>query len=78
LLYLWRRKYRAGGAEVLRMLGRQTNSVALPEAPRPCVDATDPAAAQSRIDELERKIGQQQMELDFFRAALRHVRERRL
>jgi hypothetical protein len=26
---------------------------------------------------LERKIGQQQLELDFFRAALRHVREQR-
>jgi transposase len=39
-----------------------------------------PAAAdtgQRRIEELERKIGQQQLELDFFRAALRQVREQR-
>ena len=36
--------------------------------------AYDPAAAARRIAELERKIGQQQLELDFFRAALRHVR----
>jgi hypothetical protein len=31
-----------------------------------------------RIDELERKIGQQLLDLDFFRAALRHVREQRV
>lgn len=39
--------------------------------------AHDPAAAARRIAELERKVGQQQLELDFFRAALRHVREPR-
>ena len=32
------------------------------------------AGAQRRIAELERKIGQQQVDLDFFRRALRHVR----
>jgi transposase len=32
---------------------------------------------QRRIEDLERKVGQQQLELDFFRAALRHVREQR-
>ena len=30
---------------------------------------------ENRIAELERKIGQQQLELDFFRAALRRVRD---
>jgi hypothetical protein len=34
-------------------------------------------AAARRIADLERKIGQQQLELDFFRVALRHVRELR-
>jgi hypothetical protein len=29
--------------------------------------------ARKRVDELERKVGQQQLELDFFRAALRQV-----
>ncbi len=43
----------------------------------PCLAAHDPAAAARRIADLERKIGQQQLELDFFRAALRHVREPR-
>jgi hypothetical protein len=31
------------------------------------------AAARRRIAELERKVGQQQLDLDFFRAALQHV-----
>lgn len=43
-------------------------------APPVSLAAHDPAAAARRIAELERKIGQQQLELDFFRAALRHVR----
>jgi transposase len=46
-------------------------------APPACLAAHDPAAAARRIAELERKIGQQQLELDFFRAALRQVREPR-
>lgn len=46
-------------------------------APPVSLAAHDPAAAARRIAELERKIGQQQLELDFFRAALRHVRELR-
>ena len=79
MLYHWRDRFQAGGSEALRRVGRPSRAAATQrEAPRPSVDATDPTAARSRIDELERKIGQQQMELDFFRAALRHVRERRL
>jgi transposase-like protein len=38
-------------------------------------DAGETAWAQKRIAELERKVGQQQLEVDFFRAALRQVRE---
>jgi transposase len=37
----------------------------------------DLGSARQRIAELERKIGQQQLELDFFRQALRQVREAR-
>ena len=37
----------------------------------------DLAVAQRRIAELERKIGQQQLELDFFQRALRRVSGRR-
>jgi transposase len=42
---------------------------AMPEVP-----ATEFEVARRRIAELERKIGQQQLELDFFRQALRQVR----
>jgi transposase len=78
LLYIWRDKFRFGGAEALHAIGRPLNVVRfVEEAPVP----SSPAAAGTepgRIEELERKIGQQQLELDFFRAALRHVREQRL
>ena len=62
LLHRWRLAYEAGGAAAR----------ALP---------LDPAAAdvapERRIAELERLVGQQQRDVDFFRAALRHVREQR-
>ena len=35
-------------------------------------------AAESRVPELERKIGQQAMEIDFLKRALQHVEEQRL
>ena len=38
---------------------------------------TDFETARERIGELERKIGQQQIELDFFRLALRRIGEAR-
>jgi transposase len=52
-------------------------SVAPASPASPSLAAHDPAAAARRIADLERKIGQQQLELDFFRAVLRHVRELR-
>ena len=46
----------------------------------PSLPSSSPLAGaeQRRIEELERKIGQQQLDLDFFRTALRHVGEQRL
>jgi transposase len=77
LLHKWRTKYAAGGACALTTSGRP-RPVPMPP---PDVGATraedDAARAQRRITELERKVGQQALELDFFRAALRHVREQR-
>ena len=78
LLYRWRREFLAGGPEALNAIGRPAPAsepfgVTLPDPSRPTADAD-----QRRIAELERKIGQQQLELDFFRAASRHVREARL
>lgn len=78
LLYDWRRRYLSGGAQALRALGRPLNSTR--EFAADCAPSLPAAigAERRRIEELERKIGQQQLDLDFFRAALRHVREQRL
>jgi transposase len=77
LLYCWRDKYEAGGAENLRRAGRPAAADAA-ELNQPGEPAAHTVTdAQQRIAELEKKIGQQELELDFFRAALRQVRERR-
>ena len=78
-LYAWRDLYRAGGAEALRPLGRPRKGavvVAAGVTERGDVAAGD-IAAPERVAELERKIGQQQIELDFFRQALQRVTEAR-
>ena len=76
-LHEWRRKHRSGGADALRPTGRPSKgSLSFEAASAP--SSSDATGAGKRIEELERKIGQQQLDLDFFRAALRHVRERRL
>jgi transposase len=73
LLYRWRDSYRQDGAKAFAgrpgrppKLSRNID-VVRQEA------ACSQAAAEKRIGELERKIGQQQVELDFFRRALRRV-----
>jgi transposase len=63
-------------AEPARSLPAKEQPAPATVAP-PSLAAHDAVAAARRIAELERKIGQQQLELDFFRAALRHVRELR-
>ena len=77
LLYCWRDKYAAGGSENLRRAGRPS-AASSAERKQPGEPAEQTVAnAQQRIAELERKIGQQQLEADFFRAALQQVRGRR-
>ncbi len=73
-LFKWRTIYRAKGAAGFGARGRLPTAPpaaagAAPARPAEVIDV-DPAP---RIAELERKIGQQALELDFFRAALRHV-----
>ena len=78
LLYAWRDKVHTGGPAALRERGRPRKggmAVADPAVAAP--GEGDLARAQRRVAELERKIGQQQVDLDFFRRALRHVREGR-
>jgi transposase len=75
LLYCWRYAFEVGGEAGLRRAGRPSladraeAAVAVASGSAP---AADPAR---RIADLERKIGEQQVALDFFRAALRHVGE---
>jgi len=68
-LYKWCGHFRWGGAEALRPACRPRKDFAA-SAPLP---AQDLATARKRVSELERKVGQQQVELDFFRQALRQV-----
>ena len=70
-LYYWRRRFRAGGPEALRGKGRPRKAEGMSAKPKE--PPGDLEAARERIAELERKIGQQQVELDFFRQALRRV-----
>jgi transposase len=76
-LDLWLRQHEAAGAAALRSAGRPAkwHSMRAGKATAPPGDAL--SAARERIGELERKIGQQGLELDFFRRALRQVGEAR-
>ena len=75
-LYAWRKRFRSGGPEALRGRGRPRKAVsaivARSTSVKPAASPVD--ATRKRIAELERKIGQQQVELDFFRQALRQVK----
>ena len=74
LLYQWREAFRSGGPEALRGRGRPGKAVAVgpPGGGVPAASglAEQLAAARGRIAELERKIGQQALEAEFFRQAL--------
>ena len=84
LLYTWLDHYEQGGADALIPRGRPRRAAAwarrraLIQAPSRQARAYGHAgndARDSRVDELERKVGQQALELDFFKEALRHVKE---
>jgi transposase len=75
----WYGHFRRGGAEALRPACRPRKVLGAieltPEAK--AMRVQDVATARNRIIALERKIGQQQVELDFFRQALRQVGQAR-
>lgn len=75
-LYRWRSKFRVGGAAALHGPGKPVGT-APPARTAVGPPAAKLAKAERRIAELERKVGQQQVELDFFRQALRQVRGKR-
>jgi transposase len=70
-LYYWRTRFRAGGPEALRGKGRPKKTEMLQRAEKEPPGEVE--KARERIAELERKIGQQQVDLDFFRQALQRV-----
>jgi transposase len=90
LLYHWWDRYEWGGLEALVPPGRPPRSAVWTQRPRPTPSPwsrqttrakakgadriPDEVAASERVAELERKIGQQAVELDFFERALRHVK----
>jgi transposase-like protein len=73
ILYRWRDSYRKDGAKAFPGRGGRPPKFLNTVAGRQEQAASNSAAAAKRIAELERKIGQQQVELDFFRRALRQV-----
>ena len=84
LLYTWRDHYEQGGADALVPRGRPSKAVAtarrraLLQEPSPQARRYRHAgneARDSRLVELERKVGQQALEIDFFKEALRRVKE---
>lgn len=75
-LHRWCRQFRLGGAEAVRQAGRPRKPV-VSEEERARSRGTDLASARKYIEELEAKVGQQQVDLDFFRQALRRVRASR-
>lgn len=85
LLYSWLDLYEQGGADALVPRGRPRKAEAwarrraLLQSPSSQARAYGHAGSESardpRLVELERKVGQQALELDFFKEALRHVKE---
>jgi transposase len=77
-LYEWCHKYKEGGAEAVRRAGRPRKAESLSARAGAWEDGMDElSAARRQIAELQRKVGEQQVDLDFFRKALRHIEEAR-
>lgn len=72
LLYAWAKAYREHGVSGLnRKRGPKTGGRRLRPPPDRPTPANPLAQAQARVAELERLVGRQQVDLDFFRRALR-------
>ena len=85
-LYEWRDQFRIHGSLKSRRRGRPPRSTAgtdeVSAQPQADTNMKQPqekalTKAKRRIKELEQKVGQQQLDLDFFREALRHFEEDR-
>jgi transposase-like protein len=76
VLYRWRDAHRLGGPSALRVVGRpsKTEAAEMAESRSTAGKVNDLAEARWQIEQLQRKIGQQQLDLDFFKQALRLVK----
>lgn len=70
VIYRWREAFRDGGAPAPR--GRPSKAAVLARG-LAAEEQGELAATRRRVAELERKVGQQALELDFFRQALRRI-----
>jgi transposase len=77
VLYRWKDAYREEGSGAFRRKAGRPPKNAPGVAKARAEAAGELAAARHRVAELERKIGQQQVDLDFFRQALRQVEANR-
>jgi transposase-like protein len=76
IIYRWRDQWRQGGTAALRgKPGPRTKAEALEleRARGVAARASDLTEARRQIAELQRKVGQQQVDLDFFKQALRRI-----
>jgi transposase-like protein len=76
IIYRWRDLWRHGGAAALRgKPGPRTKAetLELERARGVAARAGDLTEARRQIAELQRKVGQQQVDLDFFKQALRRI-----
>ena len=76
IIYRWREQWRQGGTAALRgKPGPRTKEEALEleRARGIAARANDLTEARRQIGELQRKIGRQQVDLDFFKQALRRI-----
>ena len=80
-LYRWLEFFRVGGAEAVRGKGRPRRGEVVVArrrgAPVPADVSRSASDPERRVAELERRLGQKELELDFFERALRHMKELR-
>jgi transposase len=72
-LYQWRDIVRRDGEKAFPGHGGRRSKVEALVREQGAEGATELAQARRKIAELERKVGQQQLDLDFFKQALRHI-----
>lgn len=69
-IYRWLRIYEEEGPQALGQRGRVGRASRCPNVP-------PPTSEQARVSELERKVGQQALDLDFLARAFKRVKESR-